>query len=284
MKKMVLKRRLSSYGRRSVKRRKFSMRTKSKVYARRRARGRFSKAVMRVVNKRAETKCQMINHCSNLTLWHNHVHNITDNAFFTSLGNRGSTQTFNVGSRNGKAIYVKGLKLSMNLESQQYRPQVNYWLYLIRNRQSPNTKLETKDSIFEGLTSTIPCDYIDTEKVHILWAKKMVLRMPNTGVNQPMQQSADGVAASGFANKVYLGEDYEVFTNPQMTKKFYIPINKKITYMDEEDTSDIPTGNCRYQIVAVAYDNYTTYTGPPLSAGYPCGHITLSAKLLFTDV
>lgn len=280
---MPMKRKYARKSYASAKRYKRGVRGKTKSYVPR-LRGTFAKSVMRVVNKCAETKTQMTNQCTNLTLWHNTVTNITDNVFFTSLGNRGSTQVFNIGSRNGKAIFVKGLKISMNLESQQYRPQVNYWLYLIRNREEPNTKIDTKAKVFEGVQTTIPCDYVDTEKVHILWCKKMVLRMPNTGVNQPMQQSADGVAASGFANKVYLGEDYEVFTNPQMTKKFYIPVNKKITYMDEADASDIPTGNCRYQLIAVAYDNYTTFTGAPGSGGYPCGHITLTTKLLFTDV
>lgn len=266
------------------KKRKYGRKLPSAMTKRRKTKSRFAAKVMRIVNTQAETKETIYNVCTNMTLYHNSVHNLTNNAFFTNLGTAGEA-TVAAGSqaRVGKDIFVKGIKVSMNLESQQYRPQVSYWLYLIRNKVDPDTSILQKAEMFEGISSTIPTDYINSDLVQIMTCKKFTLRMPNSGTTTAMSQDGTGVAENGTA---YIGA-YEVVTNPQKLTKFYIPINRKITYKDYAGVgsgSSIPTANWRYQWVIIPYDNFTTFTGEPLTGGYPCGHITLTTKLIYTDV
>lgn len=284
---MPLKRKYPRKSYASAKRFKRGYRGKSKNYGRR-VKGKFAKAVMRAVNRNAEVKSQMVLWRDNMTLWHNNVENICNNAFQLPLGLRGDGIATTNGCRVGKRIFVKGIKVSMNLESQQYRPQVNFWLYLVRDRVNVNASITTKAQMFEGVTTTIPCDYIDKEKCDIMFCKKFVLKMPNSGTNQPMKQDATGVAENGFAYKTAEGplgvNDWEVFTNPQLCKKFYVPINRNLYFRDEDDVADTPIGSQRYQWVIIPYDNFTSSSVIPATAGYPAGHITFSTKVLFTDV
>eukprot|EP00961_Rhodomonas_salina_P129142 1739777-Rhodomonas_salina.1 len=139
---------------------------------------------MSVVNRKAEVKSVMKN-CTGGSgaqqqLYHNNVTQVQFNALEQVIGNRGETvPTSTGGNRVGKRIFLKGLKCAINLESIQKRPQVTYWLALMHNKKNPYANISSKGDIFEGINSTIPMDYIDTDKVDVKFMKKFVLRMPN---------------------------------------------------------------------------------------------------------
>lgn len=241
----------------------------------------FKKAVMSVVNKNAEVKTVMRQVCSNLTLQHNNIHNIDSNAFYCEMGNYGEDRGSGVGARNGNKIFVKGIKVSLNIESQQYRPAVQYWLYLIRKKGNQDAVIDVKDEMFEGISTTLPCDYIDTSKVDILFCKKFKPRMPNMGTT--LTASANGqfnvAQTEGVVPDLYEGI-YSQVTNPQIIQKFYVPLNRTILYQDADSARTIPA-SYRYQWVIMTYDNYSSTTA---DAVYPTGHITMTTKMNFTDV
>lgn len=244
----------------------------------------FKRAVMSVINKNAEVKISQLNVKENFQIEHNKVCNLSDNALFTYVGVIGEGGYTGTGSRIGKDIYAKGLKVSMNLESQQYRPRVTYWLYLIRNKIDPDDIINTKDQMFEGVSSTIPCDYINTDLVEILYCKKFVLKMPNMGTTLTAGAAGtfDTAQTEGVLPDLYEGI-YTQVTNPQYLGKFYIPLNRKITYRDFSGPSanpTIPLPKSRYQWVIIPYDNHAS----PTSATWPAGHVTITTQLLFTDV
>lgn len=254
-------------------------------YAKRRCNPKFAKAVMAVVNRKAEVKCQITSLCTNLDIYHNTMCPVYQNAFRTVLGPYGDVVGTAAGNRIGNEIFLKGLKISLLIESQQYRPQVSYWLYLVKRLSAPEATLSAKNDMFEGVSSHVPCDYVDTSKVHVLYCKKFTLRAPNMGTLVNMSTvSATGVGtldqASGTAWTVDT-EDYKVMTNPKYHGKLYIPINKKIKYQDAGDLLNTPIGSHNYQWVLIGYDTMTTITGDGLA---PLGHITMSQKLYFTDV
>ena len=267
---------------RSAKRkRSYPTRTyKSKSLRTRTARGRFARNVMQVVNKRAETKICYHEVCSNKEVLHNTGDNLYNDVLAIPRGSNGEAEVgATQGTRVGKKVYIKGIKVSMMLESQQYRPQVTYWIYLVKSKRNTTTIGYT--DMFEGISSTTPCDYIDQDKVNVLYCKKVTLRMPNTGTSVAMSQDASGVAINGTAYRIQSGEDYELFTNPKKCMKFYIPINKTIEFIQEGELEDTTQPWCRYQWFITAYDTFTTKTG---SNNWPTGHITMSQKILFTDV
>jgi len=248
---------------------------------------------------RVESKRCILEVAKNVPMLQNTIVNLTDNAFFTD------NQVFGVqmpglgvdqlGSRVGSEIYAKGMQVSVCIESQQYRPQATYWLYLIKNVQDPSQDINAKGLMFEGRSTLIPMDYIDTSKVKILFAKKFVLKAPNMGTALPASTGAGlGQPPGTFeVNGEYPGElvdyDWRVMTNPQRIEKFYIPLKRKIKYRNEQDAliRVQPIGTDRYQWVAVAYDNYASNIeggATPASVGlYPVGHISLTTNLIFTD-
>lgn len=264
------------------RRRSYPTRTyKTKSYGKRTARGRFARNVMSVVNKRAETKVCYHEVCSNKTVYHNTGDNLYNDVLAIPRGSNGEAETgATQGTRIGKKVYIKGVKVSMLLESQQYRPQVSYWIYLVKSKR--NTATIGYTDMYEGISSTTPCDYIDKDKVTVLYCKKVTLRMPNTGTSVAMNQSVDGTLINGTAYRVSGGEDYELFTNPKKCMKFYVPINKTIEFIQEGELEDTTQPWCRYQWFITAYDNFTTKTGTPQN--FPTGHITMTQKILFTDV
>jgi len=247
---------------------------------------RFANKVMKVVNQRAEQKIQFRQLVNNQVLLHNSIQNLESNVFHIGNGTNGEQIATGAGAlRVGQKIFVKGIKVCLNLESQQYRPSVNYWLYLVRRKISPHDAITSKDHMFEGVSTTIPCDYIDTSKCQVIFSKKFNPKMPNTGVSTVMQSASNNPGQpDGTAFKVFNDLDYELFTNPQVISKFYVPINKTISYQDHNDGTverETPTDYWHYQWVMYGYDNFTTNTA---NATYPLGHITMSQKILFTDV
>lgn len=217
----------------------------------------------------------------NTTVWHNTVQMLDNNAFYSARGTESEMfESAQEGCRIGKVIYITRLRVALHIEAQQYRPLTHYWLYLVRNKINKDANIDTKSEMFEGRSSTIPLDWIDTGRVDILFSKKFTVRMPNSGTSLGMLQDATGVGKNGFAYKTDAGEDYEVFTNPQIITKFNVPINMKIMYADE---SVVPA-TMRYQWVLCAYDNFTTFTGVPGSGGWPVGHISMTTVMQFKDV
>jgi len=251
----------------------------------------FAKRVMAVVNRKAEVKKQMIQLVANQVVYHNNILNITSNAFRTQIGASGDQIGFGAGIRVGNEIFVKGLRISLILEAQQYRPQTKWMLMLIRSKQQPEDIINSKAQIYEGVSTSIPCDFVDPTKVDILFKKSFTLRMPNSGTSEAMEVSAPGTGPNGFAYEYGtgpLGADvsYHCFTNPRYNGTFYVPINKKIKYQDFGDVAalSLPTATQHYQWVLTAYDNFTTFTGPPAVGGWPLGNMTMSQQMLFTDV
>lgn len=272
------KRKASTFLARAAKRR-FNRRLRKTQYARRRRTG-FAKKVMRVVNARAETKVEFNEIAHNVTLLHNELKNLEDNAFYTSLGAAGEQiGSSGNGTRIGQKCYIKGIKCSLMIEAQQYRPHTTYWLYLVRNKLTPNGVLDVKSEMFEGVSTTIPMDYIDTSKVDIMFCKKFTLRMPNAGTSNTMETTTGN---PGHPDGTADGTTFVRMTNPQLIKKFYVPIKRNCYYRDDGDGQAVyPQSNMRYQWVMVAYDNFTTVTS---GSTYPVGHVSLSTKLLFTDI
>lgn len=256
----------------------------SKKIGRRHPRTKFAKAVVRVMNKYAEQKVIFRTLADNLILRHNNIVNIDDNAFYSQFGTRGEDFNNDTGSgaRIGKKIFLKGIKVSMNLEALQKRPQTTFWLYLVKNKLDPDEPITVQSEMYEGRSTTLPIDYIDTDKVDIMYCKKFVLRMPN-------QATSSSMAASGFAplaENAGAPEYKGVVTNPQRIAKFYVKINKTITYRDHDAGAAqyvLPVAYQRYQWLVVSYDNYSS-PSDTANADSHIGNLHMTTKLCFTDV
>lgn len=259
---------------------------------RRRFRG-IKRVIRNTVMSMAETKECLLEVANNTELKHNQVHNLSSNAFFSAVGTHG--EDFNdggtaglAGSRLGNTIYVKGIKCAIMLESQQYRPQVTYWLYLVRNKANRDAHVDTTAEMFEGRSTTLPMDYIDTSKVDVMFCKKFVLKMGNQGTaTYTSTTTAAGVGAlSSVDGTAFVRNgtvDERVIQNPQLIKKFYVPINRTIKYNDFDDDGvlrNVPS-SMRYQWVMVAYGSYASTTGDSIA---PVGHVSLTTVMKFKDV
>lgn len=276
-------------GYRRTKKSKWSRQSIYRKRGRPRPKGKFARKVMNVVNKSAETKEVMSNIATNLMITHNTVTNLNSNALTCQLGVFGETLTGvsgYSGCRIGNRIFVKGIQVAMHIENQQYRPNVMYQLYLIRNKHNRDLTISNKSQMFEGLNTTIPLDYIDTAQVDILFSKKF--KVKQDGMGTTLEPGGAGVFDT---SKVVVGGDplpfvYEgidtVVTNGRWMGKFYVPINKSILYQDAEDTNarQVPS-TYRYQWVIYGYDNRSTTTG---DTTWPIGHVNMTTKMKFTDV
>lgn len=246
----------------------------------------FARNVMKVVNTSAETKEVMLQIANNVPVLHNSVLNINNNAFLCDIGVHG--QNHNSGStkiqRIGNKCFVKGIKVSLHIEAQQYRPDTQYMLYLIRNKFNPAGILDTKAEIFEGVSDTIPLDYIDTDKVDIIYSKKFKVKMANMGSTRlagPAGVFDTSAVVITDPLAPYEGID-TIVTNPRWMGKFYVPINKTIMYGDSDDAvlRQIPA-SYRYQWVLTGYDNFSTTTG---TTTWPLAHVSMTTVMKFTDV
>eukprot|EP00961_Rhodomonas_salina_P023667 317914-Rhodomonas_salina.1 len=242
--------------------------------------------IRKTVNAMAETKEVMLNLLTNGQLTHNTIHNIYNNAFYTKLGVAGEQLTSSAaGSRVGKKAYIKGISVSLHIENQQYHPDCKFCLMLIRNKVSKDTPITTPAQIFEGLSSTLFLDWVDTGKVNILFRKYICVKAPNVGTT--LTAGAAGVFDHGEVEGV-LPDLYEginmVSTNPRYLSKFYVPINKDVMYNDYDGTvgtvETIPASYL-YQWVIYGYDNSTTPSG---STTWPLAHMTMTTKLKFKDI
>lgn len=274
---------------------------KRKTLFARRPRTQFARKVMSAINRHAEVKSQPARLADYTEIKHNQVQNIYDNAFRTKVGTVGeggiytpADSDFANGSRLGKAIYLKGVKVALNIQQSQKRPLVKYNIYLVRNKLVPDSTINDKNEMFEGYSSTIPMDYIDTDKVHIMFSKQITVRMPNKATAKDM------VDPSGLANqneigpddvsipvRAYNGADKSVYTNPQHFSKFYVPVNKKIIYRDYADSALMaqhPIGSQKYQWVITAYDNHDTDRNQGIVADQVLGHLKMTTIMKYTDV
>lgn len=278
---------------RTLRRRVTPMYPKRKTLFARRPRTKFARRVMGAINRHAEVKLQPGNLADYTEIKHNQIQNISQNALRTKLGTIGEASCYDGsgaignGSRLGKSIYLKGIKVALNIQQSQKRALVKYNIYLLKNKVSNEDTISSKDDMFEGYSNTIPMDYIDTDKVDIVFSKQIIVRMPNNATAKDM------VAPSGLANQNenpvtpgYNGQDKSVYTNPQHFSKFYVPMNKKVTYRDFVDSStlsEVPIGPQRLQWVITAYDNHDTdRTGTPGTE--VLGHLKMTTILQFTDV
>lgn len=275
-----LKRKRNTFRRKTANKKKSYK--KRKFGARRTAN--FAKAVMAVVKKKSETKEVFRSLLVNGQCRHNNVQVITDNAFYTELGTRGEDLVNNStsGTRVGKTIFLKGIKVSIMLENLQKRPQCTYWLYLIKNKQYPDVPITEPSMMFEGKSTTLPMDYIDQDRVHILFCKKFVVKMPNIGTSKDME--ASGMAHVGETDGTDIGVSKAVVTNPQIIQKFYVPINRTIEFRDDHagSTRTFPIAPHRYQWVLVTYNNFSTPSDTN-NADSHVGSIHMTQTLYHTD-
>lgn len=269
------------------KRRRSTIVTKRRKF--RRPRTKFARAVKSVILRNMETKEVFRSIATNVSVRHNVLLNLDDNAFYTYLGTRGEdmSNTTSTGSRVGKEIFLKGIKVALMIESMQMRPQVTYWLYLIRNNKNPDTGITSKSDVYEGKSSTIPLDYLDTDKCRVMFCKKITLRMPNTGTTKDMP--TQGYALQGETGPgdgmggVYAGVDKSTVTNPKTIQKFYVPVNKKVMFRDDADgQATLPIPSQRYQWIMVAYDNYSTDSS--VGSTPDAGHVHMTTVLKFKDI
>lgn len=237
----------------------------------------FARNVMSVVNRKAETKEYFQARASNFNVLHNTVHNITPNLFDIPLGVYGSSISSAYPTRVGKKIFVKGIKLAYLIESQQYRMDATYWVAILAGKNTLTTGvLDAYAEVFEGVSTRIPMDYIDTDKVKVIYIKKMNIKMPASGTYTTID--AHGLAPEGTETT------NEVYTNPKKMGKIWVPVNKTIHYLDQttnDAASSIPSGTDRFQLVIWSFDNFSSTTG---DATYPVGHLSISSKVYFTDV
>lgn len=273
------KRRFNSMSTAEFARRKRAKRAYNAFYKKKKLKRRttrFSRAVMSVVNRKAEVKEAYRQIAVNVALDHNQINNLDSNVFYMTQGANGEHLSSS-GIRIGQKIFVKGIKVSLMIESMQMRPQVTYWLYLIRRKDTADNAITTKADMFEGLSTTIPMDYIDQDRVHVLFCKKLVLKMPNNGTLKDMQ------APQGWANEAEPdGISKATITNPQRIVKFYVALNKTINFLDIQDVTGRPIAAHHYQWVMTSYDNYTTNAGGV--GATPTGHVHMTQKIRFTDV
>lgn len=276
--------------RRSSRRKYNNRRYKAKIsrpmsFAPRFRRARFKNAVMNVVNRNAETKEVMLALQTNLMITHNSVHNIYPNAFYSKVGTAGEQLTSSAsGSRVGKKSFIKGISVALHIENQQYRPHCKYQLMLVRNKVNKDATISAKSDMYEGLNSTIFLDWLDSDKVDVLFMKNFTVRAPNVGTTESAGPAGvfDHGEVEGILPDLYEGIN-TVSTNPRWMGKFYVPINKNVMYKDfiaGTSDSEVPI-SYRYQWVIHGYDNRTTATG---STTWPIGHVNMTTKMKFTDV
>lgn len=263
-----------------VKKKRRSANVYTKTRMNRMSRSLFAKRVMRIVNNRAETKERYNEWADNQTLKHNVITNLNANIFRIGLGFGGdemnTTSGGSAASRIGQRVYIKGVSFRMILESQQYRSNCTYWLYALVNKESTAT-IASSAEMFENLTDQLPTDYIDTDKVRVLWCKKFTPKMPNPGADNAMNTSGVG-ASDGNAHPV---DGPDNVPNPKIIKKWYWPVNKYVDYQDGTGAGGDVSRKDRVQLVVVAYNNNSTIDN---GSTWPCGHIWLSGKIYFTDV
>lgn len=257
----------------------------SKNIGRKRPRTKFAKAVVRVMNKYAEQKVVFKENTpsTGTQLYHNNIHNLDNNPFYTTVGTAGEGGVGAVGTRVGKKIFIKGIKVAINLEAIQKHPLTHFWLYLIKNKIDPDEDITVQSEMFEGRSSTLPLDYIDTDKVDIMFCKKWTLRAPNMGTSTSLP-AGDGYAPTWENGGVPEGK--AVVTNPQKIEKFYVRINKTFTYRDYDLGATqyvLPVAPQRYQWVMVAYNN-NAQSSDTANANSHIGKVWLTSKLLYTDV
>ena len=235
----------------------------------------FAKRVMRVVNNKAEAKSQMQILCANTQMQHNTLVMLKQNLFTIPKGTGDDAMNQTTGIRVGARVFVKSLVLKIYIESQQYRPNCDYWIYLVRNKQNPGSAI-TKSHLFESLTTGhTMIDFIDRELSEIKFVKKFSPRATFPGCDNAMDTT--GLAPSD-GNSHPTGSNTGSQPNPKCLSTIVIPFKKNIVF---EDDSDYPTGPNRWQLVVYAWNNSSTVDG---GFSWPCGHIWANAKITFTDV
>lgn len=247
----------------------------NKSYKRRPLKGSFATKVMSVVNRKAEVKTQYVEFCDNTDLHHNVLQNINTQFITIPIGTASEAQGRSTGCRIGNTIFLKGVHFRCIIESQQYRPNCDYWIFLVRNKKAGATAI-TSSIMYEGLTTQLPTDFIDKEEVEVIMTKKISPRWPGTAVDNAMNTTGTGGISDGNAHPT--SSDTSSQPNPKKIVNWYVPFNKKIRFSDGS-TSAVESQT--YQLCIMSYNNDSTITN---GGTWPCGHIWLGTKFMFTDV
>lgn len=291
MVKMATKRKARSMrAKRSVRRKLFGPRImSSRRYSSRYRRTGLTKRIKRTVMSMAETKESYRVICENQSLTQNQVLEIDSNPLETYTGTMGDRMpvdqnTTNNGNRIGSAIYAKGLKMRILLEAKQSQPDTTFKLFLVRNKEQPDGGID-KATMFERLKTTtqfpVHLDYVDTNKVDILYCKKFKPKMLPMGTMEAEQAGTDEARTVIPESVTAAEETRTVVTNPRVMAKFYVPLNRNIYYRDRDGTNannNLPVWSQRYRWVMVSSAGYSQADGNEI------GHVSLTQKLLFKDI
>lgn len=257
-------------------------RVKRRTY---RTKNRLNKRIKSVVYRMAESKEAYRMICTEQQLTQNQVLEIDSNPLETYLGTQGDRMpvdqnSTNNGNRIGNSIYVKGLKCRILLEADHKFPSTTFKLFLVRNKEQPDGGID-KATMFERLQTTaqfpVHLDYIDTNKVDIMFCKTFRPKMPNAGTTKSLESGAD----YAHMNELDTNIGKAIVTDPRVLTKFYVPFNRTINYRDRDGTNgncNLPVWNHRYRWVMVSASGYG------LTDGTMIGRVTMTQKMLFKDV
>jgi len=212
------------------------------------------KLIKAVMNKEIETK-QGGYYFQGLSLFHNQTAYI-NNLLATSQGLGNSTWFSNSptsGVRIGDSIHLKGMRFQLYHETADTRPNsvLKYFVYWYNSQVSPNDTLFWQGTAPGGGNMLRMIDHPNSDQYVIL--KQGLIQ------HQPNYYSS----GSGFSTR-----------NCATHRSFYISINKKIQYID--DNSTVP----RFKDVGICFVNCDLNGTIQTDR---VGYINMSVKLFYKD-
>lgn len=246
------------------RRRKYRRRLRRRRYKFRRTK--LGRLMKRVVLNQHETQHKESQLCSNLTVEHNEMTMINTDLLDVVQGD-------GVSSRMGDRIYVRGIKLKIYIENQQYRPFARYCIVIFRDKAYPHTVHVTGDTLQEGVTTNKNLDFFDYNRYEFKVIKRVNVTMPNAGTSLALGGTVDGVA-----NLESSGANYTVYGNPSKYVNIWIPFNYNVTYQDGGSSA---VATQVWQMGVIAYGSFGATTS---GATYPIGHISVVKKLYFKEL
>lgn len=249
------KRQKRKYRRRAAKRRGLRFR-----------RSKLGRMVKRVVINAHETQHKDSELCSNLTCEHNEMTMIATDLLDITQGD-------GVSSRMGDRVYIRGVKLKLYFENQQYRPFARYCIVVFRDKVYPHTGKVTGDSLQEGVSTNKNLDFFDFNRYEFKVIKRVNVTMPNSGSSLALSGTVDGVA-----NVESGGASYEIFGNPSKYVNIWVPFNYNVLYQDGGSSA---VSTQMWQLGVITYGSFGATTS---GATYPIGHVSCVKKLYFKEL
>lgn len=229
-------------------------------------RSRLGRMIKRQVLNAHETQHKDSQLCSNLTCLHNQLTMINNDLLDITQGD-------GVSSRMGDRVYIRGIKLKMYIENQQYRPFARYCIVMFRDKVNPHLNHATGDNLMEGVTTNTNLDFFDFNRYEFKFIKRVNVTMPNAGTSNALGGTVDGVADAESA-----GADDSVYGNPSKYVNIWVPFNYNVLYQDG------PTSPVSTQVWQLGVYTYGSFGSTTAGATYPIGHISVVKKLYFKEL